>query len=1364
MSQANSQIESLRTAGFTPDEIGTWAADKRSQLSAAGFDDGEIDNYFGAPDTKSANTNLATAVAKTLQPAWQTVKDLATVYAPIEASLNVATGMGLGFPAYLAGGLGTVVGRAAGLTDEDPKTIANKFAQAMTFTPYSTPGKRLAATITSPLAALTDVSETAGKKVADVTGSPTAAALTESTIQMLPALLVGPLGRAIAGKAPTPLTFSDAARTVTADEKIAPVVNDKLRAIYEKTGVDPEAVLETAQKDVTVSQDMLSKNVDVPKSIAEATGIPSEKRINMTQRESIDALPEDQRGPATDAIKELQQQAHSKFYEANGLLRAGKPEDQARAEQLMAEGDKLFEQSKQPVEQPTAVATPIDSLEPFKPAKYELEASGGKPADAGDAAMVARALSIDERAVEKLAGQFETSGSDFMAGIRGFLDEHDKSGNANERSATGQSQADIGQGDSVSNAGAGIGSTDGTGTLSGTRNAGSEPSAATAAAKAAEAGGVGKPPEPPRPPESPEPSDAQKQVLSRIVQEDHKQLIPTFRQMYTGIVDRLNPIKMAMRDEGVKLPTSRNPYDLERLTAGVFGKGKQFITKATFDFDTYKDTGKSYEAIMEPVKNDMDGFRAYMASRRAVELEGRGIDTGIPIDAAKAVIADGAAKYEPVFQDRLAYRGALLDYLEKSGILNKETRAAMEEANKAYVPFYRYFEEQPRAGTAKVVRNPIKQIEGSERQILDPITSDIKDTFLFMQLAEKNAARQAFVGLGKNFAEKVKQPLLPVKLQEGELRKILGDSAEFVDPKVDTIFRAVRSTPAKDEVVVFDNGKPSTYKVDPDVAEAFNATDKTTAGFLANMLNTPASLLRAGVTLSPDFMPRNMIRDAVSAFVYAGSHPIKTIKGAVHLGLQDTAFQNWMKGGGSGATMVSMDRNYISQHLFELNAETGLMKKAWNVLKTPVEILRSASEFVENATRVGSVGDEMAVAKDKAAIQALALISREATVDFARRGSNPFLASYSHQTAFMNPGIQGIDRMYRAIKENPQGTLAKSFIAITIPSLLLWWQNHDKQWFQDIPRWQKDFFWTFSPDDGKTIMRIPKPFELGVLFGSLPERLMDAFVADTPDAMKGIDSSISQAFYPNLIPTWASPVIEQFSNRSLFTGQPLIPKDVENQLPEYRYNTYTTELAKKLGGELGAFPGMKEMSIGNEGSVTPGVARALTSPALIEHYVQAWSGGLGMYFLKAADLALRKTGQLPDPVNPTDALADIPFVKAFVVRYPSAGAQPIQDFYDAYGQHKMAADTIMAQAKQGNIGAVNKEMKFDPVAFMQLEGIHQALGETAQLVRLIYKNPEMTPDDKRQIIDTLYFRMTELGKAGNDAMKQSEANAKRTLH
>jgi hypothetical protein len=234
------------------------------------------------------------------------------------------------------------------------------------------------------------------------------------------------------------------------------------------------------------------------------------------------------------------------------------------------------------------------------------------------------------------------------------------------------------------------------------------------------------------------------------------------------------------------------------------------------------------------------------------------------------------------------------------------------------------------------------------------------------------------------------------------------------------------------------------------------------------------------------------------------------------------------------------------------------------------------------------------------------------------------------------------------------------------------------------------------------------------------------------------------------------PIVEQFANRSTFVNRSLVPQSIENYLPEYEYTPYTTELSKAIGQTLGAFPGIRETRLSDQ-PLAGGVARALTTPILMENYIRGWTGGLGTYVLQAADKGLRDQGLLPDPPKPDDTLADIPFIKAFTVRYPTAGSESVQNFYDDYTQRKKFLDTWKAKAKEGDIEAMQRIAEMGgPGMFVQLDNIKKTLSQHSKYVRDVYKNPRIPSAEKRQIIDTAYMRMTELAAIGEQIIQRTD--------
>ena len=1378
MTETLKKQKALIDGGFSDEEISQWQAEQRKVLSDAGFNQAEIDTEFGhppldpkpaarvfeenikkatAPETPDGEPTPITDFMGALEAGFQgsitgllargknpdkTLAEDAPRMSRIASSLGQLAGdvpaMVGGAIAGAGGGPVTATAGAFALPAGMRKVITDAYANGSAETFEEVWDRISGALIETGKGWITGAATGVAGKAAGMLpiASPTAKAA--ATVASEVATMVT-VGKALEGQVPNANDFIDAA-VVIGGVKGAVKTAGKIRDVYNRAGVKPDDMIADMEQDVTIGQDFVAENIEIPRVYGKVTATFESPERAREDRPTPELAPPD---------PQRRMQAYSMETEDAGVI----PVRVVRN----ADGSVSI----------------IDLGKNGRNTEYPAAFAEGKTD------------------IELLQYTYEPIGF---------------------QKAT------------------------------------------------AEGGAPPTPPKPPKPGVAPSPEDAQKTILSKISIGEHTDKEPmTFQKLYTDLVDDLNPIREAVKKAAAKgeLPTDQDPYQLARLSRGTFGKANQFLEFGTFDFKTYenngpslkdilqKGVGRDFPEITDAEKVDLNGFRAYAAAKRAVELDGRGIESGFDIEAAKVVVKNGK-QYEAVARELTNYQNRLTKYLKDAGVVSEDAYKAMLDANKDYVPFFRVMDEDPTgAGLGRGVKtkNPIKSIKGSERNTIDPIESVIKNTYLYLSLAERNAVGNAFVKMAKDsgnpdiFLKKVAPEQRAVQLQESEIRALFdefvkirktttvesktetkttaGDSAEpqskqgkmvrervlealsargfskgeaeqmisrleskggalgsvetlvkeiekteYV-PEIDirlphevaTIFRAVKTPLRDNEIAVFENGKYQKYEVDPEVARAFNAADSQTAGLLTKILAIPAKALRAGAVLSPDFMGRNMIRDQTMAFVLSkgGYFPIfDFMRGAFSLAKKDQDFQNWLKSGGANAALVSMDRQYIQQQLSTLTEVQGVMGKAWNVAKSPFEILRITSELIENATRLGEFKKVSGGLTEKAAIQEGGMAAREVTVDFARTGMKT--RAMSLISAFFNAAVQGEDRVIRAFAEKPVGTTTKMMAAITLPSVLLYLSNRDDPRWQEIPRWQKDLFWIVFTEDH--IYRIPKPHSAGIMFGSIPERMMEAYESDHPGAMKDLEKSFISAFFPNMIPTVAAPIVDQFANRSLFTGAPLIPAAQEKLLPEYQYTEYTTETAKALGQILGAFPGLRERSIRDEDTFIGGVARALSTPILVENYVRSWTGGLGMYTLQLADKALRESGVLPDPVKPLETLSDLPVIKAFVVRYPSASAQSIQDFYDDYYAKKRVFDTKMELAKQGDLDAFDRVQNIDPSAWDEMAGIRDTLTQQSQLVRLIYKNPDFSPEDKRQLIDSIYYRMIELAKVGNDAMRE----------
>ena len=1026
-------------------------------------------------------------------------------------------------------------------------------------------------------------------------------------------------------------------------------------------------------------------------------------------------------------------------------------------------------------------------------------------------------------------------------------------------------------------------------------------------------GGAGLPPRPETPkltppageqPEPPKPGsyeDAKAKILDHLSIGENPKVGPSdyVDEALRKFVDRFHPIKRALEDGQIDPATADNPYRLARLFSGVGAKIDTMLNDHMFDFHTHEEVGPGLKDILAPVKGQLDDFRAFLVSARAIELDRRGVETGVDLDAAKVVGQNRTKLFEDTATKLYEFQRQAAAYGRDAGLLSRKGYEEMLAANKVYVPFHALMDIEnkgiPGVTSSLQSKQPFHKIKGSERVKIDPLESVIKNTFAIVANADKN-----------NVGVKLIDALL--KMQPTEL-KPQGRALITISPEETALDRpvneALREAQGKSlgsmggktepsaltdmvknswidqkpgEISIFRDGRRMTYQIDPELAEAFKGLNQQGVSGFARVAAPFARMLRVGAVFSPDFFFRHMLRDydyAFGTYNDGGTYsPLDMGRGLIGMiagtfkskGELGTQFTNWMRDGGGNVSMMALDRNYLQKNLDKLTADTGLMSRAWNLVTHPLHPLQVANEWATSASHLGayikkaraqaaetealpkgaaydrtgalvaeagqpsklpahlkgnlmlrdglSLGDGMKAAKahvtdgewkdvptsdqagKRAALEA-AWVSRDTAVDVARRGAST--QAWNQVSAFFNVKVQDTARIVSAIKDNPLPTMLKLGTAITLPSVLLWAANKDNQRVQDLPQYQKDLFWIIpvsnwvntSPEEierlkqvggvkddevrlsngqlqrnDQTLMRYPKPFGAGIVFGTLAERMLDEFYAHKPEAFKGFVTSLTEQTAGDLLPTMTAPMMEQATGKSMMSGRNIVPAVMEGVLPEYQYTPYTTELAKGLGKLFGAIPGMQTLATANEGGFAPqltrGAARAVMSPIEIENYVRGWTGTLGMYAFQAANKAGIAVGVFNAPVHAPSGIADIPFVKAFIARYPGS-SQAVQDFYDRYSEVKPYQDTFNFLRRSGDVAGMERVRAMGGEdAFTKLDGIKKALGNQYKMIRGIDGAPEdkIPRDQKRQLIDVLFYKMVMTAKQGTQLTHQIQDNAK----
>jgi hypothetical protein len=248
--------------------------------------------------------------------------------------------------------------------------------------------------------------------------------------------------------------------------------------------------------------------------------------------------------------------------------------------------------------------------------------------------------------------------------------------------------------------------------------------------------------------------------------------------------------------------------------------------------------------------------------------------------------------------------------------------------------------------------------------------------------------------------------------------------------------------------------------------------------------------------------------------------------------------------------------------------------------------------------------------------------------------------------------------------------------------------------------------------------------------------------------MDGWIKSMIQGVVPPILPTGIVPPIENWANKSMFTDRAIVPKAREGVLPEYKYQPYTTETAKKIGGLLARIPGMRGSAL--EAAIVP--------PANIENLIRGYTGGLGTWALHVADKSLQVAGVVPKRIEPTKALSDYPLIKAFVVRYPTSDTESIKRFFEDYNKAQMNTTSAKPMLKRGETQEAKAILTKEEI--VKIESVKVALTKMHQLVELTYENPTMKPEEKRRIIDQTYMSMTQVAGFGNDILDKIKKTKK----
>ena len=821
------------------------------------------------------------------------------------------------------------------------------------------------------------------------------------------------------------------------------------------------------------------------------------------------------------------------------------------------------------------------------------------------------------------------------------------------------------------------------------------------------------------------------------------------RQTYQSYADKFSPLNVAADRTKIS-----EPYFMSRMAAGSPGIAMHWMEQGVTKYGSQEITGKSLRSILKQV-DDPAEFSRYLVAKRAKELSEQGIETDVNVEAAYTIANDKGmqARFEAAAQDIYAYNKAIIDYTYDGGLISKRQYDAMQSKNKAYVPLTKLLE------TFEPELKRIAELEGNTKSIQDPLESMIRSTFVAIRLTEQNAAK---VSIAKAFGTP------------------LANKSKVADPLHSS------GSSAAMEVRYYENGRMRVSSVPKEIAETARLLDSETLQIyssITKVLAQGAGVLRAGAVLSPDFIMRNPIRDQFAAAINSNNGYVFGLDALRGIGAVinertggklfkqfDGVMAEWTRNGGANASLVSLDRTYSQDIIRQLTRQPMLnvvrnpvkhyrdILGMINPLKAPTHVLnalRGLSEYSELGTRLG---EYMRARERGLTAKEAAYASREVTIDFMRIGAQT--KSLNAISAFFNAKIQGPDRILRGLANDPLGYMAKAAAGIALPTMMLSIVNNDilrnspdselAEALRQVPQWQKTAAWLL-PIGGSFILRIPKPPDWAIMMCAPIEIFIDHYSGNSGESLldslndAGFLGNVAELAVPNPLPSLVTPAIEVTSNYSFFTGANIVPTFMENLSPEVQYRAGTTETAKVLANVMSKIDPL----VG-----TP-VMERLGSPIMIDHLVNGWTGTLGRYAMQLTDWALATSGIVNPVEKPTKSLAELPVLRAFLVKYPSAAAKDIDMFNKEAGYYEKRLNTVKALFKEGNDTATTRaqEMLLEG-GVARFTGIRESMGNISRYIRMVNFSDRIDPDTKRQLIEDSYIHMIQLAKEGRRMIKE----------
>ncbi len=726
-------------------------------------------------------------------------------------------------------------------------------------------------------------------------------------------------------------------------------------------------------------------------------------------------------------------------------------------------------------------------------------------------------------------------------------------------------------------------------------------------------------------------------------------------------------------------------------------------------------------------------FTLWMAAQRAKTVGLNKLDFSGKItqemlnDVERTVAADKqtAAAFKEASDIYAKYNEGLINFAVKAGAISEKDAKAML-ANKNYIPFYRQrpntkevFLEIGGAPAIKIgnlTDQPyLHELIGGDEAIFDIFTSALQNTSMLTDMALRNMATK---DVANSLASMGMLKTDPDSKKDTGIHKGPGvQGPNTIHFKVDgDLYWAevdTKTTEIPSELLV--KGLQGVNTSLPQVVK---------------MMGGVGSFLRKSITRNPAYALRQLIRDPLNAAFVSGVDTVpiaSSIKEIV----------NMWRGKSDGETMLQK-RGILGGQVLTGTAED--MKKVLNDLLSGTEGWDYRMAQLDKLSIQGDASTRIVMynnfIKQGLSDMEATLATLEA-MNFSKRGISPSLFQLSIMVPFMNAQIQGLNVLYKAWKGqmpfNEKLNIKKKMMeraammaAFTVVYAAL---MQDDEAYQNANDDEKYSNWFFPNPFGEDYIRVPIPFEVGLLFKAVPEALVNTVFGDAKakDSMSAI-AKMAWNNVPNFSPAGVKPVVEIASNYSFYTGREIENARMQQYEPGERYNERTTEIAKSIGGALNI------------------------SPTKIEYLIRGYMGAMPLALASMANPILRTSERGETPDSRGIIGSETPLIGSFFQPKDAGGL--INKAYGDMNDVIKAKQTYNKMLEEGRDSEAQSyvDANADVIAMSSMAGkFRQQMGELTKQERSVRAATGISGKEKREALDEIRQAKIELAKQFSSA-------------